>query len=502
MTKIFPDPTGFNYFVDEELKFFRDVDQDGIDDQIDLDLESSVPIKTINEPDYLISISGSGKVVNLVSPFLFSEINQNTYLPYDIGKQIGKIIYLHFNDEFDFLFLSTNIEHYNAGINYLGLFRQIKNQTSSLGGLNNWTKIFDDSDLYGSGGKLQGIAHFPYILGINGSGLHEIMPHWANYIIESGESGHWGYTNIGGQLGGWKPNTLEKLNNGNYKTSGPLYTSWGGRGTNRNLLPYSNCELYLMGLIGIDEVGHDIKIAQDFNWVNKSEGIFEASSIITKTMDEIISGNGKREPSYLSSQKDFTAMYVVISEQPFTRQEWIAVDRSIFNLQLKGDDGYPGYNFWETTRGKATMEFGQLDTYLTSQASISSLVTFPVVSIVGGDKIISDTGNAAGESVSFTAAVTDDETIVTTQWLVDGAEVATGLSASLSLPNGSTVFTFKATDDDGASSTTTATITVASPAYVPAEEWPSPYNGVTPDSSFGLAFNNVGVLNSSSEYRK
>jgi hypothetical protein len=28
-------------------------------------------------------------------------------------------------------------------------------------------------------------------------------------------------------------------------------------------------------------------------------------------------------------------------------------------------------------------------------------------------------------------------------------------------------------------------------------EWPSPYNGVTPDSSYGLEFNNVGVLNSS-----
>jgi hypothetical protein len=50
--------------------------------------------------------------------------------------------------------------------------------------------------------------------------------------------------------------------------------------------------------------------------------------------------------------------------------------------------------------------------------------------------------------------------------------------------------------NDGASSITTATITVASPAYEPTKEWPSPYNGVTPDSSYGLAFNNVGVLNS------
>ena len=43
---------------------------------------------------------------------------------------------------------------------------------------------------------------------------------------------------------------------------------------------------------------------------------------------------------------------------------------------------------------------------------------------------------------------------------------------------------------------TNSTATVTSPAYEPTVEWPSPYNGVTPDSSFGLAFNNVGVLNS------
>ena len=35
----------------------------------------------------------------------------------------------------------------------------------------------------------------------------------------------------------------------------------------------------------------------------------------------------------------------------------------------------------------------------------------------------------------------------------------------------------------------TTTITVAASAYEPTEEWPSPYNGVTADSFFGLAFN-------------
>ncbi|MDB2444969.1 hypothetical protein N9X66_07445, partial [Gammaproteobacteria bacterium] len=119
----------------------------------------------------------------------------------------------------------------------------------------------------------------------------------------------------------------------------------------------------------------------------------------------------------------------------------------------------------------------------------------PLVTISDSSRTISDIDEVAGESVSFTATATDsDGTIATTQWLIDGAEVATGLSATLSLPNGPTVVTFKATDDDGASSITTATITVASPAYEPTAEWSSPYNGVTPDTSLGLAFNNIGVV--------
>ena len=131
--------------------------------------------------------------------------------------------------------------------------------------------------------------------------------------------------------------------------------------------------------------------------------------------------------------------------------------------------------------------------------SSTATVTITITNIVpdgyisGGSRTIADTDGIAGESVSFTGTATDsDGTIATTQWLVGGSVVATGLTPSIALPNGSTVVTFKVTDNDGASSTKTVAITVATPTYTVTDEWPSPYNGVTPDSSLGLAFNNIG----------
>jgi hypothetical protein len=145
---------------------------------------------------------------------------------------------------------------------------------------------------------------------------------------------------------------------------------------------------------------------------------------------------------------------------------------------------------------KATGNDGA-STTITATITVEAPNVSPSVSISGSDRTIADTDDSAGETVSFTATATDsDGTIASTQWLVDGSEVAIGLSATLSLPDGSTVVTFKAIDDDGASSTTTTTITVASPAHEPMEEWAAPFNGVTPDLSYGLDFNNVGVLNS------
>ena len=86
------------------------------------------------------------------------------------------------------------------------------------------------------------------------------------------------------------------------------------------------------------------------------------------------------------------------------------------------------------------------------------------ISISGGDRTVADTDGVDGELVNFTTTATDsDGTVASSQWLIDGAVVATGLSATIPLPNGSSVVTFTATDNDGASTSASVTVTVGVP---------------------------------------
>jgi hypothetical protein len=579
--------------------YVEDIDRDGIDDEIDTDKNSPSMVKTIETSDYSISILGSGRVVNLVSNSTYKDEFKNFVsgprpVVEDI-KRITNILYENFEDEFDFIQIVPGcfdiincIDKWGTyGVNY-----SVKNDVNGTGG-----DLYDNTQGYGSTGRLKSVSVFPHMNGATrGPSLHEFMHTWANRLTmldplrgtgEKGQDnflcpGHWGWSNVGGQLGGWRPNSLERLSDGSYQAKGTNTVDFnenqfGSFAQGDNQAPYGNLELYMMGLIGVDEVGHDIKIAENFKWKNQTSGVFESTAINTVTMEEIIASEGSRIPSHVDSEKAFRTMYVVVSEKPLELNAWGYLDKEIYDFQLQGDDGNKRYNFWEATRGLATMTYDSADNFLKTQTTLNALVTSPVVSIVDGDKTIPDTDAAAGELVSLTATAIDaNGSIVTTRWLVDGVEVGTGLSASFSLPNGPTVVTFQATDDDGESSAITATITVEAPNVSPVvaitggdrtvadaaakiiadkaaadkivadaaakiiadkaaadaaakivadkaaadkivadaaakiiadkaaadkivadkAEWPSPYNGVTPDSSYGLEFNNVGVLNS------
>ena len=490
----------------------KDFDYDGVDDLND-DPNVKAKYRKISKPGYSLIFSPSNKVVNYV---VEKEVFEQWLLPVSLSrdKSLTNIIYENFDDSFDFIMTAPNIS-----ASCIAYCATIKSVATGLGR----GKAYDSdrtSD-YGSKGRLKGFIYFNNANFIKtGPSLHEIVHIWA--LPEMfGSGGHAGDSNLGGILGGWKPNSLRYLSDGTYQIEHTNNGAIAERGWAKNFLPYSNFELYLMGLIGPDEVGHDLIQANDAEWISTSESynnrfyagkdIFSASSLTTTTMDQFIEKYGPRVPDHADSQKEFEALYVVISEAPLTREEWIVYDNNLSDFQSKEDDGFDNnYNFWEATQGKASISFSQAEHVLASSLTIATsayvgseswigapaATSAPAVLVVGGDKTVSDTDNAAGESVSVIATATDsDGTIATMQWLVDGVEVATGLSATLSLPNGPTVVTFKATDNDGESSTTTATIIVEAPNYAPTEEWPSPYNGVTPDTSLGLAFNNIGIFN-------
>ena len=118
----------------------------------------------------------------------------------------------------------------------------------------------------------------------------------------------------------------------------------------------------------------------------------------------------------------------------------------------------------------------------------------PAVSISDGNRTIDDTDGVAGEVVSVTATATDsDGELASYLWLIGDEVVASGTSARLPLSDGSTTVTFRATDDDGESTSTSVTITVEAPVET-AEEFVTEYNGVAAPSFLSEEINTISVF--------
>ena len=118
----------------------------------------------------------------------------------------------------------------------------------------------------------------------------------------------------------------------------------------------------------------------------------------------------------------------------------------------------------------------------------------PAVSIYDGNRTIDDTDGVAGEVVSVTATATDsDGELASYLWLIGDEVVASGTSARLPLSDGSTTVTFRATDDDGESTSTSVTITVEAPVET-AEEFVTEYNGVAAPSFLSEEINTISVF--------
>ncbi len=169
--------------------------------------------------------------------------------------------------------------------------------------------------------------------------------------------GHWGFSSVGGLLGGWEPGSLAPQGEGLFHAD----VAPAGRGVNR--FAYAPLELYLMGLAGPDEVP-PIQVAvgvERFGETEEGLDVFRAERLETVTIAEIIEGNGERVPSFADAPKEFHVALVVLTDHRLSDSEWDFYERAMDFLEGAEDERlldvflreqYPGqHEVWETFSG-------------------------------------------------------------------------------------------------------------------------------------------------------
>ncbi|MFC1758877.1 hypothetical protein ACFL2H_08925 [Planctomycetota bacterium] len=274
-----------------------------------------------------------------------------------LGREMANRVYENLHDDFDFIFFISDEDEVQDGA-YYGTYFSVYNDIQGLGQAG-----FDNTEKHGSDGKLQGMIHLTNQSGlITGPSLNSLAHRWANYLrsMPTQSDFDWGFSSVGGQLGGFKTGSLRERGRGVYDADGPNGTSFGTLANGGNSVPYSNLELYLMGLIGKDEVVDEIQIAVDAEWVDQSEGIFSATSIETFTIDHVIATDGARYPAAPASQKEFKALTIVLSQDELSQERIAEYDEDIRQFSLAGNDNDFRYNFWEATGGRATIQMDHI----------------------------------------------------------------------------------------------------------------------------------------------
>lgn len=345
----------FTFFSCSKVETIPTDSEDSIEDEITPDDTSDDDNQTsdnstgkiVFEPN--LSLDDSRSVVSYIIP-------QNEYDKFIAGegdlKLISEKVYEYVKDEFDFIII-LSIETDQPPNLFYGRSTLVQNQIEGLG-----NNTYNSSSVYGSEERLKSIIYMPrseYIK--NGPFLHEIAHTWGNKgFIPTTVGGHWGFASTAGQLGGFD----ELIDQGNSTYLGKMNgnNGFGTFANGGNSIPYSNLELYLMGLIGSDEL-ENIKVAVNPEW-GENSGEFTADEIQTYTAQKLISEHGERVPSVLDSQKEFKALAVIISTEALeqTKVDAIKLDLENFSRPSAPDSNWgSSSNFWKASQGKASFEF-------------------------------------------------------------------------------------------------------------------------------------------------
>lgn len=176
---------------------------------------------------------------------------------------------------------------------------------------------------------------------VAGRFLHEFGHFWGAHLQGPPElrsqidryDGHWGFSSVGGLLGGWDPDSLVALGDDLYEAD--VFPA----GKAVNTFTYAPLELYLMGLAGPEEVP-PIQVAVGAEYMGETEeGLrrFHADRLVTVTIEDIIAAHGPRVPSFEDSPKEFPVALVVLSDHELSEVEWDFYEHAIDFLEAPED---------------------------------------------------------------------------------------------------------------------------------------------------------------------
>jgi len=301
--------------------------------------------------------------VDSYSSVVVAEVSRDTmrgmidYRSSDISTElytIAQTFYNKFEGEHDFLFFVCFSDL--GGISS-GSWYGINNDVAGIG-LNTDSPPFPGLPPKLNGSLiLQGGADGIYY----GTLLHELAHRWMVYLKDyfGGES-HWGFSNAGGVLGGFK--NVEVLGGNQYR--GSISPNKSGFSVVANFdVPFSDIELYLMGLKSAQELrsaGFKLDIYDSGDGSSPPGGNFTSAAPRSYTIDQIIGTYGERVPDSSASQKHFKAAVIVLTDGSITPNysrlvaalRWFAGginDRSNTSYRDR-------FNFAQATGGRATIE--------------------------------------------------------------------------------------------------------------------------------------------------
>lgn len=283
-----------------------------------------------------------------------------------VRQALFQDIYLKFQDHFDFIFLILNEDTRPSNLPF-GQLIKVSNNVTGIG-----MSTYSDCSNYGSAGKLKAVMHLTrrdYLRA--GPSLHELMHNWGNFCLQTESvpgygtgltsfayQPHWGFTggNTKGQLGGFQQSTLVSNGGGSYSVG-----TFGPNANGGNSVPYSQFELYLMGMIPLSGVSNfDVFKGITSLSTDGTTDTFQATTRITYTPATLQTLLGNRTPSSATSQKNFKLLVICLTDTPLTASQWSLLDDYSEKFGRTASDGSSSYNFWEATNGLGTMETGNL----------------------------------------------------------------------------------------------------------------------------------------------